>query len=52
LGEVKPHQWNIRNLRYGSLADIEIVITDVCFASKSGHVHNQNELHALKVRAP
>ena len=27
----------------GSLADIEIVITHVCFASKSGHVHNQNE---------
>jgi len=31
------------NVRYGSLADMEIVITDVCFASKSGHVRNQNE---------
>jgi hypothetical protein len=31
------------NVRFGSLADIEIVITHVCFASKSAHVHNQNE---------
>jgi len=31
------------NVCCGSLADIEIVVTDVCFASKSGHVHNQNE---------
>jgi len=30
-------------VRFGSLADMEIVITDVCFASKSGHVRNQNE---------
>ena len=31
-----------RNVRFGSLADIEAAIRDVCFTPKSGHAHRRH----------
>jgi hypothetical protein len=49
LGEVKPHQWNIRNVRYGSLADKTARSRHVRFIPDSGH-SSDAKLHCGELR--